>query len=62
MHDPNKGRLLIECVAYFRMKSFCLSAAYEQFLKTVLESGGTIVLLECVLTWPTTRVGERHVF
>lgn len=62
MHDPNQDRLLVERLAYFRVKSRRLSAAYKQFLKTVLAPEGTIILLECDLTWPTTQVGDRHVF
>lgn len=62
MHDPNQDRLLVERLAYFRVKSRRLSAAYEQFLKTVLAPGGTVFLLECNLTWPTTQVGDRHVY
>lgn len=61
MHDPNQDRLLVERLAYFRVKSIRLSAAYEQFLETVLAPGGTIFLLECDLSWPTTQVGDRHI-
>lgn len=62
MHDPNQDRLPIERMAYFRVKSLRLGPAYEGFLRTVLEPGGRIVLLDCGLEWPTTRVGDRHVF
>lgn len=62
MHDPNQDRLLVERLAYFRVKSLRLSAAYEQFLKTVLAQGGTIFLLECDLSWPITQVDDRHVY
>lgn len=62
MHDPNQDRLLVERVAYFRVKSRRLSTAYKRFLQTVLAPGGTIILLECDCSWPTTRVDDRHLF
>lgn len=62
MHDPNQDRLLIERMAYFRVKSLALGEAYERFLETVLAPGGTIILVECARQWPTTAVDDRHVF
>lgn len=62
MHDPNQDRLLIERMAYFRVKSLALGRAYTEFLETVLAPGGTIVLVECNQEWPTTRVADRHIF
>lgn len=62
MHDPNQDHLLISRLGYFRVKSCRLGRAYERFLDTVLEPGGTIVVAECDLQWPTTRVDDRHVF
>ncbi|WP_240761565.1 hypothetical protein [Nitrosococcus wardiae] len=32
------------------------------FYKENLEPGGTLFLVDCQCTWPTTRVGERHFF
>jgi len=49
-------------MAYFRIKRTRLGSAYEDFLTEVLEPGGTIVVAECGQRWPTTRIGERHVF
>jgi hypothetical protein len=62
MHDPNQDRLMIRRMAYFRVKWLRLAAAYERFLRETLEPGGVIVIVECGLHWPTTRVGDRHLF
>ncbi len=62
MHDANQDRLMIQRMAYFRVKRLRLGEAYERFLEDTLSEGGTIFLLECRLRWPTTRVAERHVF
>jgi hypothetical protein len=62
MHDPNQDRLTLRRVAYFRVKRTRLGHAYERFLADVLEPGGTILVAECGQRWPTTPMGERHVF
>lgn len=62
MHDPNQDRLTLRRMAYFRIKRTRLGRAYEKFLTDVLEPGATILVAECGQRWPTTRIGERHVF
>lgn len=62
MHDPVHDRLMINRMAYFRVKFLRLPAAYRKFLADCLAPGGTVVLIDCGLSWPTTRVGGRHVF
>ncbi|WP_306053137.1 hypothetical protein [Natronococcus wangiae] len=62
MHDPNQDRLMVRKLAYFRVKSRTLGEAYEEFLETVLEPGGTVISLECGYEWPAIDVGERHSF
>jgi hypothetical protein len=62
MHDPNQDRLMIQRMAYFRVKRLRLGPAYERFLREALEPGGVILIVECGLKWPTTRLGERHLF
>jgi hypothetical protein len=62
MHDPNQDRLTLRRMAYFRVKRTTLGPAYEKFLTDTLEPGGVIVLAECGQRWPTTRIGDRHVF
>ncbi|MFC6904977.1 hypothetical protein [Halalkalicoccus tibetensis] len=60
--DPNQDQLTLARAAYFRVKSRRLGPAYEEFLDAVLEPGGTVILVDCELEWPTTRVDDRHVF
>jgi hypothetical protein len=62
MHDANQDRLMIQRMTYFRVKRMRLGAAYERFLADHLEPGGMVLLVECTLSWPTTKVGDRHVF
>lgn len=62
MHDPNQDRLMTQYMAYFRVKRRRLGEAYERFLAERLEPGGILILVDCGLGWPTTRVGPRHVF
>ena len=62
MHDGNQDRLMIELMAYFRLKWLRLPPAYEEFLATRLMPGAPIVVVDCGLSWPVTRIGDRHVF
>ncbi|MDZ5447140.1 hypothetical protein U2F26_31240 [Micromonospora sp. 4G57] len=62
LHDPNQDRLTSRRMAYFRVKRTRLGPAYERFLTNTLDPGGVVLLAECTRRWPTTRVGERHVF
>ena len=62
MQDPVQDRLMVQRMSYFRLKRRTLGAAYERFLREGLAPGGTIVVVECGLRWPTTRRGDRHVF
>lgn len=62
MHDGSQDRLMAHYMDYFRVKKLTLGKAYEHFLQTHLEPGGTIVVVDCQRKWPTTTVGERHVF
>jgi hypothetical protein len=62
MHDPNQDRLTLRRVAYFRVKRTRLGPAYERFLTQTLPPGAVLFLAECGQRWPTTRIGERHVF
>lgn len=61
-HDGNQDRLMLQYIDHFRIKRRELGPAYEAFLRERLEPGGTIVVVDCQRKWPTTRVGERHVF
>jgi hypothetical protein len=62
MHDPCQDRLMSQYMAYFRVKRLRLGETYEQFLQQALLPGGTLLLVDCQLTWPTTQIAERHVF
>lgn len=62
MLDPNQDRLMARRVGYLRLKRRRLGSVYERFLEDTLEPGGTIVLIECGLEWPTSRVRDRHRF
>ncbi len=62
MHDPNQDRLMIAGMSYFRIKWLALPPAYRDFLRDWLVPGGTIVVADCTLSWPTTRVDDRYVF
>jgi hypothetical protein len=62
MHDPVQDRLMVQRMSYFRLKRRTLGDAYERFLRESLEPGGTIFIMDCRLSWPTIRYGDRHVF
>ncbi|MDB9373534.1 hypothetical protein [Nodularia sphaerocarpa] len=62
MYDPSQDRLTLRGMTYFRVKYLRLSSAYKRFLEKNLPRGGTIFLVECERTWPTTRIGDRHFF
>src|SRR3989475_10559648 len=62
MQDPVQDRLMVKRMSYFRFKRRTLGAAYERFLREYLAPGGTIVVVECGLQWPTTRRGDRYTF
>jgi hypothetical protein len=62
MHDANQDRLMIQHMAYFRVKRLRLGPAYRQYLEECLAPGAVLFVLDCRIRWPVTRVGERHVF
>lgn len=62
MHDANQDRLMTHYMTYFRIKRRRLGEAYGRFLAERLQPGGIVILVECRYSWPTTRVGPRHVF
>jgi hypothetical protein len=62
MHDANQDRLMVKYMDYFRVKRLHLGRAYEHFLREHLDPNGTIVIVDCQRQWPTTRLGDRHVF
>ena len=62
MHDPVQDRLMIARMTYFRVKFLRLPGPYRAFLDSCLAPGSTVVPVDCTLSWPTTAVGDRHVF
>lgn len=62
MHDPSQDRLTSQGMSYFRVKRLRLGKTYERFLENSLPRGGTIFLVECQRTFPTTQVSDRHIF
>lgn len=62
MYDPNQDRLMIQRMAYCRVKQLRLGEAYGQFVQQTLAPGGTIFIIECGLQWPTTQLSERRIF
>lgn len=53
---------MIQCMSYFRIKRLVLGRAYEEFIRKSLEPGGTILVVECGLKWPTTALDARYFF
>lgn len=62
MHDPNQDQLMSAYMSYFRVKRRTLGPTYERFLEERLEPGGTIFVVECNKSWPTTRIADHHWF
>ncbi|MPY81087.1 MAG: hypothetical protein GEV04_22185 [Actinophytocola sp.] len=62
MHDGNQDRLMVSRMTYFRLKWTALPHAYQRFLAERLAPDAPVVLLADESAWPTTRVGDRHVF
>lgn len=62
MHDPVQDRLMVRRMSYFRLKKLSLGDTYRTFLDQCLEPGGTIILVDCRLSWPVTDCGGRHLF
>lgn len=62
MRDPAQDRLMLQAMAYFRLKRLRLGPVFEQFLERRLAPGGTILLVECRRAWPATRLRPGHIF
>lgn len=62
MHDANQDRLMVKYMDYYRVKRRRLGLNYERFLTERLAPRGAILILECRRSWPSVRIGERHVF
>lgn len=62
MMDPIQDRLRVGNIAYFRIKKLFLEKWYEKFIHECLEPGGTLLVIDCGLSWPTLTIDERHFF
>jgi hypothetical protein len=62
MHDSNQDRLVLRHMGLFRQKFIRLPKAYRRFIETSLEPGGTLLIVNCDLTWPVRRINDRAVF
>jgi hypothetical protein len=62
MHDAAQDELMIARMAYFRLKWRALPDAYLSFLSERLAPGAPVYLVNDQISWPVTRVGERHWF
>jgi len=62
MADPNQDALMTKWMSYFRVKRLTLGKAYKRFIKETLEPGGTILLTECTIKWPSIKVSDRHYY
>ncbi|WP_433298725.1 alpha/beta fold hydrolase [Pseudonocardia sp. CA-142604] len=61
-HDPDQDRLSQARMTYFRLKRRRLGAAFTGFLTETLPPGATLLVADCRLRWPVTRLGDQHVF
>jgi hypothetical protein len=62
MHDPVQDRLMVERMAYFRIKKLNLGGWYKNFIRSFVENGSTLFTIECNLTWPVTKISDRYYF
>lgn len=62
MNDPNQDRRPLPKMAYFRVKLLELGPAYREFIETVLDPTGTLIVSDCTLEWPSTTVQDQHYF
>ncbi|MEO9333812.1 hypothetical protein ABI260_16115 [Pseudomonas guguanensis] len=62
MHDPNQDRLMLQHMAYYRLKYRRLPLAYREFLLRSLAPGATLYVSACNRQWPVTRTSSRSVF
>ncbi|HEY4422449.1 MAG TPA: hypothetical protein VGN22_23215, partial [Pseudonocardia sp.] len=62
VHDPHQDRPSGARMSYFRLKRRRLGAAFTGFLTETLPPGVTLLVADCRLRWPVTRLGDQHVF
>jgi len=62
MHDPIQDRLMVQKMAYLRIKLTSLQNLYRYFIQNNLGFGGIIFICTCTLTWKVRKVSDRHFF
>ena len=62
MHDPNQDELSTSQTTYFRVKWATLPSSYRRFIDERLEPGAPVIVGRDTVSWPVTRLGDRHVF
>jgi len=61
-YDPLHDRFLVKYVNHIRLKLLTLPAAYQEFIRTRLRPGGTLIFIDCRYPWLQYRLGDRHTF
>lgn len=62
MHDPVQDRLMIQKMAYFRIKRQELGDCFRSFIKERLSENAPLITIECRYPWHQYKVGDRHFF
>lgn len=62
MADANQDQLMVERMAYFRLKRRALGKHYSKFLMSNLCKGGTILIVDCKASWNVVKISDRHYF
>ena len=61
-YDPVHDRWLVSSLNHIRLKVLSLPRVYQEFIRTRLRPGGTLVLIDCTWPWQQYRIGPRHTF
>eukprot|EP00762_Andalucia_godoyi_P008748 ANDGO_04748.mRNA.1 hypothetical protein len=59
MADPNQDAMMIQEMAYFRIKFIEMPIAYQNFLREALALKGHLLVVDCTLAWPVVRT-QHH--
>lgn len=62
MHDPVQDRLMVQKMAYFRIKKSTLGTTFQRFITNNRTSGAPLFTVECTFRWPAFHAGDRHFF
>lgn len=62
MHDPIQDRLMVQKMAYLRIKLISMSEAYIRFIEKTLNKDAVIIICNCRLKWKSARINDSHYF